>query len=49
MRIEGSLISDNWHITNASRGAANARHFYYALVLENTMLCGKSVVALAAP
>ncbi|EGR0775338.1 DUF3265 domain-containing protein [Vibrio cholerae] len=36
-------------ITNASRGTANARHFYYALVL-----CGYSVMrkvsrALAAP
>ncbi|OXX36783.1 DUF3265 domain-containing protein [Vibrio sp. V09_P4A23P171] len=36
-------------ITNASRGTANAWHFYYALVLVITMLCGKLVVALAAP
>ncbi|ASW83390.1 DUF3265 domain-containing protein [Vibrio anguillarum] len=36
-------------ITNASRGTANARHFYYALVLVITVLCGKLVVALAAP
>ncbi|EGS7961756.1 DUF3265 domain-containing protein [Vibrio cholerae] len=36
-------------ITNASRGTANARHFYYALVFVVTVLCGKLVVALAAP
>ncbi|ENM3807576.1 DUF3265 domain-containing protein [Vibrio cholerae] len=36
-------------ITNASRGTANARHFYYALVFVITVLCGKFVVALAAP
>ncbi|ASG09250.1 DUF3265 domain-containing protein [Vibrio anguillarum] len=36
-------------LTNASRGTANARHFYYALVLVITVLCGKLVVALAAP
>nr|WP_114813723.1 DUF3265 domain-containing protein [Vibrio cholerae] len=29
------------HITNASRGTANARHFYYALVLVITVLCRK--------
>ncbi|EGR5155546.1 TPA: DUF3265 domain-containing protein [Vibrio cholerae] len=28
-------------ITNASRGTANARHFYYALVFVITVLCGK--------
>ncbi|MBF4259507.1 DUF3265 domain-containing protein, partial [Vibrio anguillarum] len=28
---------------------ANARHFYYALVFVITVLCGKLVVALAAP
>ncbi|MDF4981235.1 DUF3265 domain-containing protein, partial [Vibrio parahaemolyticus] len=27
----------------------NARHFYYALVFVATLLCGKLVVALAAP
>ncbi|HAS8506411.1 TPA: DUF3265 domain-containing protein [Vibrio vulnificus] len=36
-------------MTNASRGTANAWHFYYALVFEFTVLCGESVVALAAP
>ncbi|EHD2267524.1 DUF3265 domain-containing protein [Vibrio cholerae] len=28
-------------MTNASRGTANARHFYHALVFVVTMLCGK--------
>ncbi|EKF9197585.1 DUF3265 domain-containing protein [Vibrio cholerae] len=37
------------HITNASRGTANAWHFYYALVLVIMVLCGKLVVALATP
>ncbi|EGQ8190636.1 DUF3265 domain-containing protein [Vibrio cholerae] len=36
-------------MTSGSRGTANARHFYYALVLVITVLCGKLVVALAAP
>ncbi|MEE7564989.1 DUF3265 domain-containing protein [Vibrio cholerae] len=36
-------------LTNASRGTANAWHFYYALVLVIKVLCGKLVVALAAP
>ncbi|MCS0353087.1 DUF3265 domain-containing protein [Vibrio ordalii] len=36
-------------MTNGSRGTANARHFYYALVLVVTVLCGSLVVALAAP
>ncbi|EGR5588523.1 DUF3265 domain-containing protein, partial [Vibrio cholerae] len=36
-------------MTNASRGTSNARHFYYALVLVITVLCGKLVVALSAP
>nr|WP_236732695.1 DUF3265 domain-containing protein [Vibrio anguillarum] len=36
-------------MTNASRGTANARHFYYALSFVITVLCGKLVVALAAP
>ncbi|EGR2428088.1 DUF3265 domain-containing protein [Vibrio cholerae] len=35
-------------MTNASRGTANARHFYYALVLVVTVLCGSLVVALSA-
>ncbi|MCD6670951.1 DUF3265 domain-containing protein [Vibrio cholerae] len=26
-------------MTNASRGTANARHFYYALVFVITVLC----------
>ncbi|EGQ8075362.1 hypothetical protein G5G46_004103 [Vibrio vulnificus] len=37
------------YITNASRGTANARHFYHALVVVITLLCGKLVVALSAP
>ncbi|PUZ98301.1 DUF3265 domain-containing protein [Vibrio vulnificus] len=36
-------------ITNASRGTANAWHFYHVLVFVITMLCGKLVMALAAP
>ncbi|EGQ8176493.1 DUF3265 domain-containing protein [Vibrio vulnificus] len=36
-------------LTNASRGTANARHLYHALVFVVTMLCGKFVVALSAP
>ncbi|EIJ0985315.1 DUF3265 domain-containing protein [Vibrio vulnificus] len=36
-------------ITNASRGTANARHFYYALVFVVKVLCGSLVVALSAP
>ncbi|HAS8250766.1 TPA: DUF3265 domain-containing protein, partial [Vibrio vulnificus] len=31
-------------MTNASRGTANARHFYNALVVVITLLCGKLVV-----
>ncbi|EHD2267513.1 DUF3265 domain-containing protein [Vibrio cholerae] len=42
-------ISRGRHITNASRGTANAWHFYYALVFVITVLCGKLVVALSAP
>ncbi|MCD6678904.1 DUF3265 domain-containing protein [Vibrio cholerae] len=38
-----------FYITNASRGTANARHFYYALVFVVTVLCGSLVVALSAP
>ncbi|EKO3567017.1 DUF3265 domain-containing protein [Vibrio metschnikovii] len=36
-------------MANASRGTSNAQHFYYALVFVITVLCGKLVVALAAP
>nr|WP_139046730.1 DUF3265 domain-containing protein [Vibrio cidicii] len=36
-------------ITNASRGTANAWHFYYALILVVTVLCGNLVVVLSAP
>ncbi|ELH3492593.1 TPA: DUF3265 domain-containing protein [Vibrio vulnificus] len=36
-------------MTSASRGTANAWHFYYALAFVVTVLCGKLVVALAAP
>ncbi|WP_217899625.1 MULTISPECIES: transposase [unclassified Vibrio] len=35
--------------TNASRGTANAWHFYCVLVFVVTLLCGKLVVALACP
>ncbi|EGR0229190.1 DUF3265 domain-containing protein [Vibrio parahaemolyticus] len=30
-------------MTNGSRGTANARHFYYALVFVVTVLCGIGV------
>ncbi|EGR0130442.1 DUF3265 domain-containing protein [Vibrio vulnificus] len=36
-------------MTNGSRGTANARHFYYALVFVVTVFCVKLSVALAAP
>ncbi|EGQ9892813.1 DUF3265 domain-containing protein [Vibrio cholerae] len=36
-------------MTNASRGTANAWHFYHALVFVITVLCVSSVVVLAAP
>nr|WP_237306365.1 MULTISPECIES: DUF3265 domain-containing protein [Vibrio harveyi group] len=36
-------------MTNASRGTANARYFYYALVFVIMVLCGSLVVALSAP
>ncbi|MDQ2195002.1 DUF3265 domain-containing protein [Vibrio metschnikovii] len=36
-------------LTNASRGTSNAWHFYYALILVVTVLCGNLVVALSAP
>ncbi|NOF89939.1 DUF3265 domain-containing protein [Vibrio cholerae] len=45
----------DWHrysksrLTNTLRGTANAWHFYYALVFVIMVLCGKLVVALAAP
>ncbi|EKO3629314.1 DUF3265 domain-containing protein, partial [Vibrio metschnikovii] len=34
-------------MTNASRGTANAWHFYHALVFVITALCGNLVVALS--
>ncbi|HAS8160850.1 TPA: DUF3265 domain-containing protein [Vibrio vulnificus] len=36
-------------LTNASRGTANAWHFYNALVFMITVSFAKLVVALAAP
>ncbi|MCD1196869.1 hypothetical protein B4942_19255 [Vibrio cholerae] len=36
-------------LTNASRGTANAWHFFCALIFVITLLYGSSVVALAAP
>ncbi|MCG9655869.1 DUF3265 domain-containing protein [Vibrio vulnificus] len=36
-------------MTNCLRVIRNAWHFYYALVFVVTLLCGKLVVALAAP
>ncbi|PAS34256.1 DUF3265 domain-containing protein [Vibrio cholerae] len=36
-------------MTNGSRGTANARHFYHALVFVVTVLGVKLSVALAAP
>ncbi|EGR1117340.1 DUF3265 domain-containing protein [Vibrio cholerae] len=42
-------MEDKYHLTSASRGTANARHFYYALVFVITVLCSKLVVVLAAP
>ncbi|MCU8225726.1 DUF3265 domain-containing protein [Vibrio vulnificus] len=36
-------------MTNGSRGTANARHFYHALVFVVAVLCGSLVMALAAP
>ncbi|NNN62542.1 DUF3265 domain-containing protein [Vibrio sp. A11] len=36
-------------MTNASRGTSNARHFYHALILVVSVLCGSLVVALSAP
>ncbi|EGR0050394.1 DUF3265 domain-containing protein [Vibrio cholerae] len=43
------MLADSAHITNGSRGTANARHFYYALVFVVTVLCGSLIMALAAP
>ncbi|EGR0659900.1 DUF3265 domain-containing protein [Vibrio vulnificus] len=37
------------HLTNASRGTANAWHFYHALFFVITVSCGSLVMALAAP
>ncbi|EGR2798288.1 DUF3265 domain-containing protein [Vibrio navarrensis] len=37
------------HITSASRGTANAWHFYHAFGFVLMVLCGKLVVALSAP
>ncbi|ASU24180.1 DUF3265 domain-containing protein [Vibrio qinghaiensis] len=39
----------NKRLTNASRGTANARHFYCALISVVSVLCGNLVVALSAP
>ncbi|ENM3756962.1 DUF3265 domain-containing protein [Vibrio cholerae] len=36
-------------LTNASRGTANAWHFYYALAFVITVFCRSFVVALSAP
>ncbi|HDZ9330042.1 TPA: DUF3265 domain-containing protein [Vibrio cholerae] len=36
-------------MTKRSRGTANAWYFYHALIFVITVLCGKLVVALAAP
>ncbi|OXX60765.1 DUF3265 domain-containing protein [Vibrio sp. V15_P4S5T153] len=47
--MRNSLHASASGITNASRGTANARHFYYALVFVITVLCGEFIVALAAP
>ncbi|EKO3612131.1 DUF3265 domain-containing protein [Vibrio metschnikovii] len=49
MFIRNSLHASASGITRRSRGTANAWHFYYALVFVVTVLCGKLVVALAAP
>ncbi|MCU8168449.1 DUF3265 domain-containing protein [Vibrio vulnificus] len=35
------MNKNSTHITNASRGTANAWHFYCALVSVVTVLCGK--------
>ncbi|EKO3929351.1 DUF3265 domain-containing protein, partial [Vibrio metschnikovii] len=33
-------------MTNASRGTSNAWHFYFALILVVSVLCGNLIVAL---
>ncbi|HDN9022487.1 DUF3265 domain-containing protein [Aeromonas veronii] len=48
-RLYGFVRSDGAYLTNASRGTANAWHFYYALVFVITVLCGSLLIALAAP
>ncbi|EKO3584049.1 DUF3265 domain-containing protein [Vibrio metschnikovii] len=48
-KINGNGFVVNSGITNASRGTSNAWHFYYALILVVTVLCGNLVVALSAP
>ncbi|MCG3727810.1 DUF3265 domain-containing protein [Vibrio cincinnatiensis] len=47
--FQGNSSKTKLKLTNASRGTANAWHFYYALIFVITVLCGKLVVALAAP
>nr|WP_240309292.1 DUF3265 domain-containing protein [Vibrio cholerae] len=37
------------HITNASRGTVNARHFRYAVIFVVNLLCIKLGCALPAP
>ncbi|QSV17430.1 DUF3265 domain-containing protein [Photobacterium ganghwense] len=37
------------HITNCSRGIRHAWHFYYALVLVVTVLCGSFGIACLTP
>ncbi|EGR0694009.1 DUF3265 domain-containing protein [Vibrio parahaemolyticus] len=36
-------------LTNNSRGIRNAWHFYYALILVITLVCGSIGVALLTP
>nr|WP_108743636.1 MULTISPECIES: DUF3265 domain-containing protein [unclassified Salinivibrio] len=48
-KLTSTKFSARCATNNASRGTANARHVYYALVIVGTVLCGKLVVALAAP
>ncbi|EKF9702008.1 DUF3265 domain-containing protein [Vibrio cholerae] len=36
-------------LTNASRGTANARHFYYALALVFKVVCGGIGIAYLTP
>nr|WP_152912250.1 DUF3265 domain-containing protein [Vibrio vulnificus] len=44
-----SCVTREKSLTNASRGTANAWHFYHALVYVITVLCGSLLVALSAP